>query len=76
MRKVILTTAAVISLIAGGVLYADRAQAAPLFNGLEGALPASNIENVQLLVRYYRGHRYCWAESSLKCTTSFRSMAS
>jgi hypothetical protein len=64
MRKFILTTLAAISLTAGGVLYADRAQAAPLFDGLQGAVPASNIENVQFplpfLSRFFGGHRYCW----------------
>ena len=60
MRKFILATVAAISLTAGGALYADRAQAAPLFDGLQGALPASNIENVQFYYHYYRHRRYCW----------------
>ena len=60
MRKFILTTVAAISLTAGGALYADRAQAAPLFDGLQGAVPASNIENVQFPFPFFGGHRYCW----------------
>jgi len=62
MRKLILATVAAISLTTGCALYADRAQAAPLFNGLQGAVPVSNVENVvyYYYYHYYHHHRYCW----------------
>jgi hypothetical protein len=60
MQKFILAVVSVISLATGGALCADRAQAAPLFNGLQGATPVSNIEKVQLVVQFHLGRRYCW----------------
>jgi hypothetical protein len=59
MRRIILATVAAISLTGVGALYTNSAQAAPLFDGLQGAVPASNITNVQLLF-LFGGHRYCW----------------
>jgi hypothetical protein len=46
MRTFILAMVSAVSLTAGSALYVNRAQAAPLFNGLQDAAPASNIENV------------------------------
>ena len=56
MRTFILATVSAISLTAGSALYVNRAQAAPLFNGLQDAALASNIENVQF---FFGGRRYC-----------------
>ena len=56
MRTFVLATVSAVSLTAGNALYVNRAQAAPLFNGLQDAAPASNIENVQF---FFGGRRYC-----------------
>jgi hypothetical protein len=57
MRTFILAMVSAVSLTAGSALYVNRAQAAPLLNGLQDAAPASNIENVQF---FFGGRRYCW----------------
>jgi hypothetical protein len=57
MRTFILATVSAVSMTAGNALYVNRAQAVPMFNGLQDAAPASNIENVQF---FFGGRRYCW----------------
>lgn len=57
MRKFILATASALSLAAGGAFFAGDAQAAPLFNGLQGGAPVSNIEHVQF---FFGGRNYCF----------------
>ena len=57
MRTFILATVSAVSMTAGNALYVNRAQAVPMFNGLQDAAPASNIENVQF---FFGGRRYRW----------------
>jgi hypothetical protein len=58
MRKLVLAAVSAVSLTAGAALFADHAQAAPLFDGLQGVAPPSNIANVQFF--FFQRHRYCW----------------
>ena len=57
MRTFILATVSAVSMTAGNALYVNRAQAVPMFNGLQDAAPASNIESVQF---FFGGRRYRW----------------
>src|SRR5258708_92267 len=56
MRIFIVACVSAVSLTAGGAFLVDRAQAAPLFDGLQGPAPG-NIENVQY---YFGGRQFCW----------------
>ena len=58
MRKLVLAAVSAVSLTAGAALFAGHAQAAPLFDGLQGMAQPSNIENVQFF--FFHRHRYCW----------------
>ena len=57
MRTFILATVSAVSMTARNALYVNRAQAVPMFNGLQDAAPVSNIESVQF---FFGGRRYRW----------------
>ena len=60
MRKIILITATAISLLGGSVILGGDAHAAMRIDGFQNRLPIAGVEQIQFLVRSYRGRRYCW----------------